>query len=225
MILILRNGRWLHFMDLGLTDRKEQLLIVLFLKKFDKDPHRGGLGTFNISINKPSIVVTCQLWFKKSIPVDSHPGNVFHAHILNLICCPCFIRLCIHLLKKRCLFYHSNLTACLAKLIGRSLKDIHWMPILYIYKRGRFKGVTQKQYVFCPTVILLVFLSFSGFICHEEFKFHIFFCQLWKGLSAGAYTTVCQEAYSTQWQYNLIFVLQSPDNPPLSFLQPSYDQA
>lgn len=125
MKLILKDGLWLHFMDLGPTERKEQLLIVIFFFKFDKDPHHGGLGTFNISINKPSTIVTCQVWFKKSTPVNSHPGNVFHAHILNLICHPCLIRLCIHLLKKRCLFYHSNLTACLAKLVGRSLEDIH----------------------------------------------------------------------------------------------------
>lgn len=31
-------------------------------------------------------MVTCQLWFTKSTPADSHSGNVFHAHILNLIC-------------------------------------------------------------------------------------------------------------------------------------------
>lgn len=113
------------FHGLGPTDRKEQLLIVIFFKNFDKNPNHGGLGIFNISINKPSTIVICQLWFKKSTPADSHPGNIFHAHILNLICHPCFIRLCVHLLKKRCLFYHSNLTACLAKLIGRSLEDIH----------------------------------------------------------------------------------------------------
>lgn len=214
---VLRHGLWLHT-RLRPQWQKRAITYGHIFKEFDKDPNHAGLGAFNISINKPPTIVTCQLGFKKSTPVDSHPGNVFHAHILNLICHPCLIRLCIHRLKKRCLFYHSNLTACLAKLRGRSWEDIHWMPILYIYKRGRLKGVTQQQYVFFgPTVILLVFLSFSRFICHEEFKFHIFLCQLWKGLSAGAYTPVCQGATGSQWQYNLIFVLPSPDNPP-SFL-------
>lgn len=38
MILILKDGLWLHFMDLGHTDRKEQLLIVIFLKTLTKIP-------------------------------------------------------------------------------------------------------------------------------------------------------------------------------------------
>lgn len=38
MILILKDGLWLHFMDWGPTDRKEQLLIVIFLKTLTKIP-------------------------------------------------------------------------------------------------------------------------------------------------------------------------------------------
>lgn len=38
MILIPRDGLWLHFMDLGPTDRKEQLLIVIFFFNLTKIP-------------------------------------------------------------------------------------------------------------------------------------------------------------------------------------------
>jgi len=32
--------------------------------------------------------------------MEKHPGNIFHACILNLICHPCLLRLGIHLLEK-----------------------------------------------------------------------------------------------------------------------------
>lgn len=155
-------------------------------------------------------------WFKKSTPVDSHPGNVFHTHILNLICHPCFVRLCIHLLKKRCLFYHSNLTACLAKLIGRSLEDIHWMPILYIYKRGRFKGVTQKQYFFVP--LLSYWSSFHSadlsVMKNLSFIFSSVSCE--KACQLGLTLQFAKRPIAHNDNTILYLCSQSPDNPPLS---------
>lgn len=70
------------------------------------------------------------------------------------------------------------------------------------HKRGLYIGHSHPQPGPVPSAS-----SFSTAICHEEFKFHIFICQLRKGLSAEAYTTVCQKARGPWWQYALTFVL------------------
>lgn len=98
----------------------------------------------------------------------------------------------------------SAITVCLAKWESLKEKSI-------VCELQRAAPCCRHRACLCPshpqpsTVPLAS--SFSTAICHEEFKFHIFICQLRKGLSAEAYTTACQKAYSPCWQYALIFVL------------------
>lgn len=141
--------------------------------------------------------------------MENHPGNIFHACILNLIWNPCLLRLCwkkdVDLKEKeRGWKKQSSLTVCMAKCGSLKAKFI-------VRELQRAAPRCTHRACTCPsrpqpsTVPLAS--SFSTAICHEEFKFHIFVCQLRKGLSAEAYTTVCQKAYSPRWQYTLIFVL------------------
>lgn len=146
--------------------------------------------------------------------MEKHPGNVFQACILNLICHPCPLRLCIHLLwrKKKMLIWKKknkkkpNPLVWYKSLLVESQGEICSVLITKSrparHKRGLYIGHSHPQPGPVPSAS-----SFSTAICHEEFKFHIFICQLRKGLSAEAYTTVCQKARGPWWQYALTFVL------------------
>ena len=106
--------------------------------------------------------------------------------------------------KRRGKKSQSAITVCLAK--WESLKEKR-----IVCELQRAAPCSRHRACIChscpqPGTVPLA-SSFSTAICHEEFKFHIFVCQLRKGLSAEAYTTVCQKAYSPLWQYTLIFVL------------------
>lgn len=143
--------------------------------------------------------------------METHPGNIFHARILNLIWHPCLLRLCWKKKKKDVGLKEkerekknnqSPLTVCTAKCESLKAKFI-------VCELQRAAPRCTNRACIChsqPSTVPLA-SSFSTAICHEEFKFHIFVCQLRKGLSAEAYTTVCQKAYSPRWQYTLIFVL------------------
>lgn len=197
------------------TDRKEQSFQNTIFKNFDKACHHQGLSTVHKAVNNSSYNSSTLDWVERS-DGEASRKHLSCLHIkFNLP--PLSLKTWHSPAEKEMLIWkkkecgggvgernQSAITVCLAK--WESLKEK-----LIVCELQRAAPRCRHRACIChscpqPSTVPLA-SSFSTAICHEEFKFHIFICHLWKGLSAEAYTTVCQKANSPHWQYGLTFVL------------------